>query len=323
MLKIIRRERSPYWQITGSYQGIRLRETTGTPDKAQAEKILGKRIQEIDRLSVGKRTVADIIKSYRESGGEDRYLDDIEEVLGHMPLDTITQEDIDNAAREAYGGYRRGEKGKLRKHKPSTVRRQFYVPVAALLHYAAKARWMPYLEVELPKEKRPAPQWAEPEWFKKLWKTCDKDMKKLTMFLFLTGCRIQECLDLDYKDVNLRLGSAYVRETKTGEHRTVRLPPLLVKTLGKGTGKVFRYKDRTQVRYFLKKACKEAGIPYMSTHKIGSHTYATMMRKHAGMDLQGLLKTGRWKSVQSASRYTHASLSEESLKADILAGLVS
>lgn len=323
MLEITKRRNSPYWQITGTYQGIRVRESTGTPDKNQAEKILGKRIQEIDRRATGRRSVADAINSYKEAGGEETYLEEIEEVLGHIALDVITQEDIDLGAREAYGGYKRGEKGRIRKHKSSTIKRQFYVPLAAVLHHAARQRWMPYLEIKLPKDTRPPPEWAEPGWYKALWKTCDKDMKRLTMFLLLTGCRIQECLDMDWNDVNLKEGWAFVGKTKTpGEYRTIRLPPELVKILKpKKTGKLFPYRDRTQVRYYLKKACKKAKIPYLSTHKIGSHTYGTLMRRYAGMDTQGLVATGRWKSRHSAERYVHASLSEESLKADILAKL--
>lgn len=322
MLKIIKRPESPHWQITGTYQGVRVRETTGTTDKKQAEKILGKTIQAIDRRSTGSRTVSDAITAYRENGGESQFLDAIIEVIGHIPLEELTQEDIDLGAKEAYGGYKRGDKGKLRKHKSSTIRRQFYVPLAAALHYAAKMKWMLYMEVSLPAERRPPPQWAEIDWFKALWKVCDKDMKKLTMFLFLTGCRIGEALSLEWKDVNLKEGWAYIGETKNGEHRTVRLPPILVKTLGKGEGKVFKYRDRTQVTYFLKKACKEAKIPYLSTHKLGSHSYATLMRRYAGIDVQGLLATGRWKSTAAASRYTHASLSVESRKADILGKLL-
>lgn len=40
-------------------------------------------------------------------------------------------------------------------------------------------------------------------------------MHALTIFLMSTSCRIQEGLDLDWRDVSLADGRAFVRMTKT------------------------------------------------------------------------------------------------------------
>jgi hypothetical protein len=48
------------------------------------------------------------------------------------------------------------------------------------------------------------------------------------------------------------------------------------------------------------------------------HTWATWMRRYGGLDDKGLVATGRWKDIASASRYSHTVVSEESKRADRL-----
>lgn len=332
MLKITKRTGSPLWQITGTYQGQRVRESTGTADKEIAEKIRLERerriLYEITGTGAGPvgRTVADAIEAYLDKGGEDRYLDRINEILGKTPLADITQGLIDLAAQRAYGEYKMGKKGTLRKHKPSTIKRQYYDPLASVLHTAADMGWMPYLRIRKPKVPLPPPEWAEPEWFEKLWKVSGKDLKALTMFLCMTGCRLQECLDLKWEDTDLKRRVAFIRKTKTKAYRTVNLPAPLVTALRaikvKDAVRVFQaYWDHDSVYRPLEAACEAAKIKYMSTHKIGSHTYATWLRRYAGVDARGLMDTGRWASKEMAERYTHTDASAESKKSDILGKL--
>ena len=47
------------------------------------------------------------------------------------------------------------------------------------------------------------------------------------------------------------------------------------------------------------------------------HTYGTWMRRYAGLDVRGLVGTGRWDSMQSAERYAHVVASEEAMAANI------
>lgn len=322
MLNVTKRKGSPYYQITGTHQGIRVRESSGTTNFAAAKKIRAALERQIEENEYGDRTFADAIEAYIENGGEDKYLARINEVLGKTPLKEVRQQAIDEGARKAYGEFTRGEKGKPRKHSVSTIKRQFYDPVAAVLHYAHDLEWIPYIRVKKPKVPLPPPQWAEPDYFEKLWKHCDKEVKTLTMFLLLTGCRIQECLDLEWKNVDLKSKKAFIPKTKTKSYRTVHLPDKLVKQLKalRSDGQVFKL-DYHGLRWRLKKASKAAKIPYLSTHKLGSHSYATWMRRQ-GADARTLIDTGRWASIQMAERYTHTDVSESSRKSDGLAGLL-
>lgn len=322
MLTVRKRKGSPYYQISGTHCGVRVRETTGTSSFEAAKKIRSKREREIEESQYGDKTFADAIEVYIENGGEDKYLARINEILGRDRLKDVNQERIDQAAKEVYGSYTRQENGKVYKHKTSTIKRQFHDPVAATLHHVADLGWIPYKRVKKPKIAPTPPEWADPEYFDKLWKSCSKEMKALTMFLCLTGCRIQECLDLDWKNIDLKAKKAFIPKTKTKAYRTVNLPPKLIASLKaiQTQGLVFdlTYDD---VRRMLKQACRAAKIPYMSTHKIGSHTYATWMRRYAGADARDLMDTGRWASSQMVERYTHTDISEASKKSDILARL--
>ena len=321
-LRIIKREDSPYWQITGSLNGVRVRQSTGTDSRAEAEKYrLNIEAKILGGKPLARKSVAHAIVAYIENGGDNRFLKKVTLTLGHEFLEDLNQEVIDRAARQAYPGYKRGPAGPVTPHKKSTIRRQFYVPLAAVLHYASDAGWMPYMRLKMPAGDRPPPVWAELDWFESLWPHCAPHLKALTTFLPFTGCRISECLRLTWEDVNLGEGWAFIRDTKNKEHRTVYLPEvvaLALKEIQADTGRVFKYKDKDQVKNRLKTACKKAGIPYLSSHKIGSHTYATLMRRYAGTDARGLVATGRWKDVKSTYHYMHASVSDESRKVDIL-----
>jgi len=63
---------------------------------------------------------------------------------------------------------------------------------------------------------------------------------------------------------------------------------------------------------------KALRIPYLSSHKIGSHTYATWMRRYAKLDAVGLVNTQRWSDPESTYIYSHAQVHEDAKKADLL-----
>ena len=56
-------------------------------------------------------------------------------------------------------------------------------------------------------------------------------------------------------------------------------------------------------------------LPERSAFHIFRHTYATWMRREAGLDTKGLVATGAWRDRKSADRYEHVVVSEEARKA--------
>ncbi len=55
-LKLVKRPKSPYWIMRGTVRGVRVEESTGTPDKRAAEEIKTKRAAEILNESIYGRT---------------------------------------------------------------------------------------------------------------------------------------------------------------------------------------------------------------------------------------------------------------------------
>ncbi|MDF2994506.1 MAG: integrase [Xanthobacteraceae bacterium] len=70
---------------------------------------------------------------------------------------------------------------------------------------------------------------------------------------------------------------------------------------------------------WLGTAKKTAGpdVGFVTFHTF-RHTWATWMRRYAGLDTRGLVGTGAWRDHASAERYQHVEVTEEARKADLL-----
>lgn len=328
-LKVFKRKfkdgtRSKTYWVRGTVKGTEVFQSTKEAGKREAEKFRDDLEAELKKRFARKdeRLFFEALESYQLKGKDLHYLAKINEQLGLIPLSEISQELIDSKAREAFPT-----------QKDSSVRRWFYDPVSAILHRAHELGWMPYFRVKKPKKTRPAPVWAELDWFETFWPYCSPQLKAITTFLPYTGCRISECLSLTWDDVNLEERWAYLPVTKNGEHRSVYLPPVVTQELlalrpQEAHGKVFPWKSKDEATKAIKRAVERCNkdraknglqpIPYLSSHKIGSHTYATWMRRYGNLDAVGLVSTGRWKDHSSTYIYAHAKISDEAKKADLL-----
>lgn len=310
-LELIKRPPSKNWYVRGTVKGREIFRSTKTASRSLAEQYkLQLEIELHEEHDNPCKLFLEACTAYIQNGGEKTYIPLITDHLGDYRLDEITQELLDNSALKA-----------LPTHKPSTRKRWFYTPTKAVMNFAADMGWCPKKTFKSPKEIQPAPEWVELDWLEKLWAVSNDKVRALTTFLPYTGCRISECLDLTWDRVNLKEKWAYIPKTKTNKPRNVYLPPDVVRELKKikqEKGKVFAFKDRHAAVREIKRACKRAGIDYRRPHVIGSHTYATWMRRYAGMDEIGLIGTKRWKDVRSVQRYSHTVFSEESRKADKL-----
>lgn len=314
-------QRGKYWYVRGTVAGRTVYETTKATRKSAAEEYrrqleAGLIAEERDK---GKKTFADAVEAYIRKGGEERFTEKLKDRLGPFPLDDLGQEVIDRTARDLYPAV-----------KTSSLKRFAYDPFCAVMNYAASLGWTPYRKIKKPKAVRPSPKWATPEWFERFWPACSPQLLALTTFLAYTGCRVTEALSLTWDRVDLENASAYIPDTKTKTPRTVHLPPIVMERLQaiRGESKVFPWGKKDAVNQAIRRAVNRANkgkeeddqIEYLSSHKLGSHTYATWMRKYAGLDQRGLVGTGRWKSLQSTMVYTHTIQSEDARKADNLPG---
>ncbi len=319
--------KTPFWSVRGTHLGTYVDRSTKTTDKATAAKFLKTWREDIERGALarpGEPKFVDAAVNYIAHRGNDQFLEVITEEIGAKPLKLIDQQLLDEVAVKLYP------------HGTAATRnRNFYTPVSAVLKHAGHD-W----KIRRPKGWRGDQRtvWMEPDQAFRLVNAARQVDEEFGIFLLLllyTGARLSDAFRLTCDKVNLPEGFAYIGITKNGQPRPVHLPPVLVAALashprgmdrrfkvGVNAGKgqpVFRFRKNGRLYTLMGKAKKAAGadLGFVTFH-IFCHTWATWMRRYAGLDLHGLVATERWKDPASAARYAHVVASEESQKANML-----
>jgi integrase len=307
---------SPNWRLRGTYLGQYVDQTTGTPKRGTALKILAQVQREIERdrlYDPSEQTFAGAALSYMKAGGERTYVKRLLEYFRETPLSQIGQAEIDAAALALKPD-----------GSPATRNRHVYTPMSAVLRHAGVVK----LDLRRPKgasgNKQTFWLWPEQAWrlFEEAGKL-NKEFEALLIVLFYTGMRLNEALRLAWNDVRLDEGFAYLADTKSGEPRAVFLPEMAVSaiaSLPRRQARVFRFAKGGHLYSMLRAAAFKAGIdlPERSAFHVARHTWATWMRRYGGLDTKGLVATGAWKDRKSADRYEHVQVSEEARKAVLL-----
>lgn len=372
-LKPPRQGKTPYYSVRGTRLRVYVDRSTGTADRKAAERIRRRWIAEIESgeyidpraLNVTSDSAESMepqaapqpitflaaAVGYMKAGGDRKRLGPIIKHTGPMsirdlPLDRIDQLAIDNAADDLFPNA-----------TPQTKNREFYTPVAAVIHRAGVERRI----------KRPvgwkgaqSTSWLEPRQAFRLFveaDAIDREFGLLIRFLVYTGLRLGEALNARLRDLHLDERTLYVPDTKTGTPRPVYLPAVVVEALvgqaprpgrpkaiksrrlknglagrsqadaGKPflergpEAKLFRFHASGRLRGMLALALKKAGLSFprrQGGFHLFCHTYGTWMHHYGKLDTFGLVRTNRWKHPDSADRYRHTKVSEEARRADLL-----
>lgn len=319
-LKLIppRAGKTPYWYVRGTYLGRYVDQSSKATERRVAARELARvktAIEEGRFAERGEATFLTAAVAYMEAGGEKRFVKPLLDHFKECALTTIDQDAIDEAALTIYPAA-----------TPATRNRQVYTVVSAILKHAGRDHKLKRPKGAMGNQRT---EWLWPEQAFALFKAADEIDKEFGLFLRLlcyTGMRLGEALALRWNDVRLDEGFAYVRETKTGVPRPVFLPPevaadLLAAVQGAGNRvRVFRFTKSGRLYTLLRMAkagSGQTGSLRISFHTF-RHTYATWMRRYAGMDERGLVGTGAWKDRKSVSRYAHVVVSEEAQRASLL-----
>lgn len=324
-LKLVppRTGKTPFWSVRGHHLGVYVDRSTKSPEKVTAAKLLKAWKEDIERGAIsrpGEPTFLDAAVAYIAAKGNDDFLEPITEHFGKKLLHLIDQKAIDDAAIKLYPTA-----------TPQTRNRNLYTPISAVLKHAG-LDW----KIRRPKGWRGSKRtdWMEPDQAFRLLKAArqvDQEFEALLVTLLYAGPRLGEALRLTTDKVNLAEAFAYIDRTKNGLPRAVFLPPVVVAALAShprgmdrklkdGSGaKVFRFTKCGRLYTLLNKSKKAAGadLAFVTFHVL-RHTWATWMRRYAGLDLHGLVATEAWSDPASAARYAHVVASEESRKAELL-----
>jgi hypothetical protein len=309
-----RKGKTPYYAGRGTYLGIYVDRSTKASKRALAKKAIEKWEREIERgefAQPGEPTFASAAAAYMKAGGERRFITKLLEHFRDTPLSQINQTTVEGAALALYPGA-----------SPATRNRQVFTPVGAVLHHGGVR-----LNLRRPRWANGNSQtgWLWPEQAEAIFEEAEKlnnDFAALLIVLCYTGMRLSEALNLAWDNVRLRDGYAYIPDTKNDEPRAVFLPPIVVAALANktGGGRVFHFTKSGHLYSLLRAASFRANInlPERSAFHIFRHTYATWMRRYAGLDDKGLLSIGAWKDAKSVHRYAHAVVTEEARRAELL-----
>jgi integrase len=275
-----RADKTPYFYVRGTYLGQFVNRSTKTGKRAIAHKVLKQIERDIECGEFAQRseaTFASAAAAYMKAGGERTYLRKLLEHFGDKPLKQIDHAEIDAAAVALYPNC-----------SPATRNRQVYTPVAAVLHRAGQR-----LGLQRPigsgGNKQTAWLWPEKAFalFEEAEKL-DKEFSALLIVLCYTGMRLSEALGLSWDNVRLQDGFIYVPDTKNNDPRAVFLPPVAVDALGNlrnRSGRPFRFAKGGRLYSLLRTAAFKAGVdlPERTAFHIFRHTYATWMRREAGL----------------------------------------
>ncbi|MGQ2964338.1 tyrosine-type recombinase/integrase [Methylophilus sp.] len=309
---IYRRNDSNFWWIdTTLPNGNRLRQSTGTEDKFEAEALLSKikldsyrehhfgikpqrSWQEaVVRFLAVKGTLRDI-KGYV---GICRRLD---EYLGDLMLNQVNGDMIWNIVQ---GELKRG-------NKVATLNRHLAVTRAILRMARDEWQWIDTVpKIRLLSGEVERDRWLTREEAEALLSASPPHLAAMIRFALATGCRAREITGLEWKRVDLDRGTAWLDKTKNGTPRGVPLNAdaieVLEQLLGDHDQYVFTYQGqpikRAITNHAWYTAVKKAGLFDLRFHDL-RHTWASWHRQ-AGTTCDELKDLGGWKSRTMVDRY--------------------
>lgn len=305
-LRIYRRP-SGLYHIRGTHHGVSVDRSARTRVAADAERVKEALERDIfERVVLGKppeHSFAEAALGYMRGGGERRYLTPILERIGAMALKGVTQSVIDDTAAALYP-----------ERAASTLNRQVYTPIAAVLNWAADEGMLGQVRrVRRPAQPAGRVDWRRPGELELVIEACPHPLSSLITQYVGTGARASELLQLDWCDVSPAGERIVLWETKGGYARHVPLQSRARAALPKrpkggragDDSRVWaRWGAYDAVNTALRRATRRAGLPALSCHTL-RHSWATWTYAMT-QDLRLLMQLGGWRSVEMAMRYVHA-----------------
>lgn len=302
MLKLTRRGKKGIWQIVGTVRGQRYRESTGLTSQPHAEALLAQRQKEIlDRHTWGEErttTFAEAVILYLDKGGSPRFLEPLVTKFGSYRLADITPLEVATYASKAHP-----------RSGPQGINRQVYTPLISVLRCAFENKIGPACALKRPKlPKRKAVTFARDEYLAQLLPHCNARLKGAILLVTFTGARASEACRVMPHDVDVTRGEVTLQVTKNGKPRVCVLPEIVIEALIPlldTDGPIFGYASRFSFNQAIERACHRAGLPYMSSHKLGRHAFAARLLRQ-DRTLKEVQDAGGWDSFKMvADIYGH------------------
>lgn len=306
-LKVYKRGNT--YHYAGTVAGRRLRGTTGTSDKFQAEEIAAKAAgAEWKRRHHGPGSVLTFAKGsflYRAAGKMNtkrqiKYLEKIEDYWKDTLVKDMTAGAIRQSAIDIYP-----EAG------PATRNRQVITPTRAVINHCAELEMCAPIRVRKFKFEQKIKKPVLIDWLDTFCAHARPTNAALATFMFATACRISEARRIEWDDINFQARTILVRKTKNKKERSPHMPQRLLVALANLSRdrKPFGYGETTLRRWWnedIKIAAKAVkGFQHLTFHSC-RHGFATSMLRN-GVDPKTAADLGGWDSVTLfMETYAHA-----------------
>lgn len=297
------------WYITGTVDGKRYRQSTGSNQEEVARLVFAEAQSRIQKAAIYgteyEATFADAAVKYIESGGETRFLSPLITKLGAIKLKSIKPGTIKSLAKEIYPNC-----------QPATQNRQCITPAKAVINHGADLGMCSPIRVSgLKGGTKKMSVAVDVDWHQKFINNAvNIRIAAIDLLMFTTGVRITNAVELTPDDFDIQNATARLKKTKNGEAHTLHLTDELVNMISQiqpmqvadNSIRMFGYTSRSSVYKPWRKTCEKAGIPYVPPHQCGRHSFATELIIRNDIDVKTVARLGGWKSVRLLlDKYTH------------------
>ena len=313
-MSLYRRPNSSFWWVRFTLGGRRIRQSTGTANRAQAEEYetaLRNRLWRETRLGESHHTFKEAVEKYLAETKKKSKEWDRARLAWFLRNDALAAAPIREVTREVL------EAAKLRLGvglSPATSNHYLGV-VRALLRKAQEWGWIETApKVPMLRVKLQDPRFLTRLQFSRLINRLPPHSADLARFAVSTGLRRANITGLTWDRVDLIRRTVYIpgSQAKAGKGIPVALNGDAVKVLRRWKGKdarwvfVFRGKPVYQVTTATwRRACVKAGVPGFRFHDL-RHTWASW-QVQGGTPLLALQEMGGWASFEMVRRYAHLS----------------
>lgn len=304
------------WYITGTYRGERVRKSTRTSERNEAERQLAAEIKRIDdalaQSDSSDCTFAEACIHYMKQGGEARFLPPLIEEFGEMRISEMRAGMLT--------AYAEREKPDA---KLSYVSRIIHEPINAVVNCAADAEMCAYKRFPKPKFKHERRPPAPEEWIGRTILHASDRLAALMLFALTTGARAGEACAVLPEDIDWDKRRITIRDTKTDQLRRVVINPMFAPALEKllplRPGKpIFGLADERAVNKAVKRLCERKKwtrtefdpklgedvqvVDYYSSHQWGRKAFATFHLRR-GKSTKWVASAGGWKTITMVDRH--------------------
>lgn len=320
-MPIRKHENGVYYLDIRTAGGKRIRQTTGTTDKVQAQELHDKIKHELWRVAkFGERPPRTFdeaaLRFLQEHAGTADYVNKVlhvrhfREHFGGRKLDTLTRDEIFEALPKV--------DSRMREPRPvsNTTKNRYLSTMRTLLTTAVDMWEWIERSPKLPELKTGATRrvrWITREEAQRLLAAMASDwMRDVAILGFATGLRQANLLGLEWSQVDLVKRRAWIHADQAKARRAIGVPlnaeavDVIRRQLGKHNTFVFARKGKPIGKWDIgqwNRAVERAGIENFRFHDV-RHTWASW-HVQSGTPLPRLMELGAWSKYENVLRYAH------------------